>query len=653
MDIAKQFVYDFLMEMNIEQAFQQGISAHKEGRFQEAERLYRAILHSQPNHPDANHNLGLLAVVVGQVDVALPYFKAALDANPKQGQFWFSYIDALIKLDQIDAARQALMQGKDAGLTGDKLDHLIALLDAKGGTASSLQEQMSGLFRLYKQGQLQLAIVKGQALANQFPKEPNIPNILGVMNFGLGKYEEAIACFNKAVELKPDYAEVYYNLALARENLKQHEEAVANYNKAIALKHDYAQAHTNLGNVLNKLGKYEEAIASHNKAIELNPGAAEAYTNRGVALNTLRRHEEAIASHNKAIELNPGAAEAYNNLGVALLDNGKHEAAVASYNKAIELKPDYAGALDNLSTLLVQMGIQSYNENSFINKAEVSLGKNVGLKFLCAKMVKYFIEGNIEAAKKAQLEVDVGLRGDGFDKLCANDKIFCRAYNTIIKVLINIEYEVNHLIRHPKVFHIGESHCLSFAHQIIQINGEVHTIQPRIIFGAKAWHFAKHGSNQYKSLLKNHIQSIPNKSNVFLSFGEIDCRQDEGILHFRKNSNKSLEEIIFATVNGYTKFIIDQFRDKNCNLFFFGVPAPVIPDFNKSSMSDPSIDRITTIQKYNEILKERVNAAHFRFIDSYSFTSDELGVSNKYYHMDGHHLGPAAITKIKDLLRNI
>ena len=45
------------MELTIEQALQQGIAAHKEGKIQEAESLYRAILQSQPLHPDANHNL--------------------------------------------------------------------------------------------------------------------------------------------------------------------------------------------------------------------------------------------------------------------------------------------------------------------------------------------------------------------------------------------------------------------------------------------------------------------------------------------------------------------------------------------------------------------------------------------------------------------
>ena len=112
------------MELTIEQTLQQGVAAHKEGKIQEAERLYRAILQSQPAHPDANHNLGVLAVSVNKAAAALPLFKAALEANPKIEQFWLSYIDALIKEKQFDNAKEVLEQGKKEGLSGDKADAL-------------------------------------------------------------------------------------------------------------------------------------------------------------------------------------------------------------------------------------------------------------------------------------------------------------------------------------------------------------------------------------------------------------------------------------------------------------------------------------------------------------------------------------------------
>ena len=86
------------MELTIDQALQKGVEAHKAGQVQEAERLYTTILKAQPKHPDANHNMGILAVGVGKIQEALPFFKTALEANPNTTQFWLSYIDASSKL---------------------------------------------------------------------------------------------------------------------------------------------------------------------------------------------------------------------------------------------------------------------------------------------------------------------------------------------------------------------------------------------------------------------------------------------------------------------------------------------------------------------------------------------------------------------------
>ena len=85
-------------KLTINQALKQGVDAHKAGQVQEAHRLYAAILKAQPKHPDANHNSGLLAVGVGKIELALPFFKTALAANPGNAQFWYSHIVALIKL---------------------------------------------------------------------------------------------------------------------------------------------------------------------------------------------------------------------------------------------------------------------------------------------------------------------------------------------------------------------------------------------------------------------------------------------------------------------------------------------------------------------------------------------------------------------------
>ena len=107
------------MELTLDEALQKAVEAHKGGQIQEADRLYTAILQAQPKHPDANHNMGVLAVGVGKVQEALPFFKTALEANPSIGQYWLSYIDALITLDRITDARSVLNQAKGKGAKGE------------------------------------------------------------------------------------------------------------------------------------------------------------------------------------------------------------------------------------------------------------------------------------------------------------------------------------------------------------------------------------------------------------------------------------------------------------------------------------------------------------------------------------------------------
>ena len=259
------------MELTIDQALQRGITAHKEGKLQDAENLYRSILNAQPAHPDANHNLGMLAIGVGKVEAALPHLKTALEGNPKIEQFWVSYIDALIRLGQSETARQVLQRGEGSGLTGAKSAELKSrLVDVPVASAGGKAE-IDGLIALYNQGKLEEGLVLGNALAAQFPENAMIPNILGVIYSGLGRYDEAVTSYNRAIELKPDYGEAHYNCGNVLKKLSQYEGAITYYNKVIELNPNYADVYNNLGNTYNQLNRYDEAIINFEKALELKP----------------------------------------------------------------------------------------------------------------------------------------------------------------------------------------------------------------------------------------------------------------------------------------------------------------------------------------------------------------------------------------------
>jgi tetratricopeptide (TPR) repeat protein len=172
-------------------------------------------------------------------------------------------------------------------------------------------------------------------------------NNRGIALRKLGRLEEAIASYDKALEIKPDKDEAWYNRGYALDDLGRLEEAIASYDKALEIKPDLHEAWYNRGNALDDLGRLEEAIASYDKALEIKPDDDEAWNNRGIALRNLGRLEEAIASYDKALEIKPDKHEAWYNRGYALRNLGRLEEAIASYDKALEIKPDDTSAFYN------------------------------------------------------------------------------------------------------------------------------------------------------------------------------------------------------------------------------------------------------------------------------------------------------------------
>lgn len=300
------------MELTIEEALQQGITAHKEGKIQDAERLYRAILHSKPEHPVANHNLGVLAVSVNKTNLALPLFKIALEAYPKKEQFWLSYIDALIEEQQNEKASQVIEQAKKQIVAKDKLNILetkLALINNQKilPNCSPCSEQLNNLSRFYQNASLDEAEKLAISITKEFPHHPFSWKILGGILAQTGRFSEAVIANQTAVDLYPQDAETHNNLGVSLTALGQLEEAEASCKQAIALNPDFAEAHNNLGSLFKDQGRLTESEASYNQAISLNPNYVDAYWNLHGLQKTLK---SAISFIDKCLELDKKNVEA-------------------------------------------------------------------------------------------------------------------------------------------------------------------------------------------------------------------------------------------------------------------------------------------------------------------------------------------------------
>ena len=348
------------MSAEQDELLQQAVKAHKAGDSQAAERLYRSILEIDAVHPDANHNLGVLIVHTQDAKHALPYLKTALEANPKQMQYWLSAIDALIRADQIEAARSLLRQGQEKGLKGEQVDELVTRIEASQGSKTSGDslppEKMKEILNLYNQGKFEEALVLATELDQISFDDPNVPNMYASINFELGNYEVAVSAYQRAIALKPDWDHAYSNLALALHRLGKYQESITACKEALELNPNFAEAHNNLGINLNTLRKHEEAIASSEKAIHYQPDFYMAHYNLGNAINLSGDSEGAIVHFKKAIELNPNYIDAHSNLGVALLTLGRYEEADKSFSKAIKLNPNHVAAVSGKARVLLRSG---------------------------------------------------------------------------------------------------------------------------------------------------------------------------------------------------------------------------------------------------------------------------------------------------------
>jgi protein O-mannosyl-transferase len=181
-------------------------------------------------------------------------------------------------------------------------------------------------------------------------------NNLGILLGSMGRKDEALAQYQKALELSPNRADSHYNLGILLEDMGRTDEALAHYQKVLELDTNHAKAHNNLGVLLKGMGQLDEALAHYLKASGTDPRFADVQFNLGSLLEDMGRTDEALAHYLKALELDPRRAETHYNLGLLLAKLGRSAEALAHYQKALALDPNQVDAHNNLGILLASLG---------------------------------------------------------------------------------------------------------------------------------------------------------------------------------------------------------------------------------------------------------------------------------------------------------
>jgi predicted O-linked N-acetylglucosamine transferase (SPINDLY family) len=407
--------------LTIEQSLQQAIAHQQAGQLQEAGELYRVILQAHPNHPEANYNMGGLAVQMKQPAAGLPYFMAALDAEPARGQYWLNYIDALFQAGQLEDARQVLALAQQQGLQGDAVEALALRL--KGGAQVAEQanaehqqalkeslpvsptapqnsqkaaktkpakpnksagkfaphkgkipspQEINTLVDMFNQGRFTEAASLAQAMTERFPLHEFGWKALGALFKQMGRSADALTPMQKAAALSPGDVEAHYNLGVTLQDMGRLIEAQISYRRALKINPNYADAHSNLGVILQELGRLDEAETSYRRTLQISPDYAKAHSNLGAILQKLGRLDEAEASFRRVLQISQDNAEAHSNLGNALKDLGRLAEAEASYRRTLQINPDYAAAHSNLGIIFHELGRLDEAEASYRRVLEIT-----------------------------------------------------------------------------------------------------------------------------------------------------------------------------------------------------------------------------------------------------------------------------------------
>jgi tetratricopeptide (TPR) repeat protein len=144
----------------------------------------------------------------------------------------------------------------------------------------------------------------------------------------------------------------HFNVGVALAGRGQVDAAIDHYQRALEIKPDYAEAHNNLGSALAGRREMDAAIVHYRKAIEIRPAYAEAHNNLGVALEERGQVDTAIVHYQKALEIKPDNAAAHYNLGLALDRQGKIADAVIQWRETVRLQPNNTMFLNRLAWVL-------------------------------------------------------------------------------------------------------------------------------------------------------------------------------------------------------------------------------------------------------------------------------------------------------------
>ncbi len=330
------------MKFSIEEALQHGIAAHREGRLEEAEQFYNAILVESPNHPDANHNLGVLTLYLGRGDDALPLLENALRSDQSATQYWLSYIEALLALKRNDKAETACGQALRAGVAEQRLimfRQKFSASSASTGDAQLADADLAPAVRFRDSGDYYEAEDWLRSFCNKSPNDARALSLLSQILLLNNQAEEAEELLLRATGIDPDLLSVLQNQARLLLKKASVEEALKTAELAYGKSKD-SESMLVLAACLAAAGRDPEAITLIERVIDMAPNSAEAFASRAMIKYRMSDLTGALKDAEYALSIKPFLTQLSQLVASVYLKSNNISSALAVLESASECRSD-------------------------------------------------------------------------------------------------------------------------------------------------------------------------------------------------------------------------------------------------------------------------------------------------------------------------
>lgn len=331
----------------------------------------------EPKNISALYNLGIACLFLKDYESTIRYSLDLVNVDSKHARAYANLGLAYWNIGELDKA-------KESALSANKFDPEIATNHNNLGLIYKGLNQVDKAIEHFKQA-MKLDVQLAEAYYN-----------CGICMIDAGD-ESGNSLLEKALLIKPDYAEVYNYQGLKLLENDQTAQSIENFKKAITIKPDYVEAYNNLGNVFITERNFYYAEAMFRKAIEHAPDSAAGYNNLANALldqdEYRQNFSEAVQSYLKAIELAPQLNDTYKNLAVCYQGEGRLDEAMEYFNLYNEREPNDEVVIASMASVHERRA--EYDEGislitPFLDKSDV----NVEIILAYAKLAKYLKQEN-------------------------------------------------------------------------------------------------------------------------------------------------------------------------------------------------------------------------------------------------------------------